>query len=404
MSYCVRTKCRVCDNRLHSIFCFPEDVPLAGGFLRSSEEKETYYPLTLTVCSQCWLMQCQEVVSSNVLFHDAYFYRSSMIKALCSHFDQLAHTLVQKYPPPRTVLEIGCNDGVLLTRLHRLGYKVIGVDPATDLVRPLQQQGYSVYAAMFTPEVARDIVSTHGRVDLFLSSNSFAHIDDMGAVIEAMKIVMKPCAAAVLEVHYSKRVVDKRQFDFVYHEHMSYYTATSLRYLVEKKLGMCLHEVQLVPLHGTSMRAFVEQHSSIHPAHSSVTKLIQEEHGLASLAWYRQFVKNIKEWQTQMQKLIASIQCQHPQAVFYGYGASGRANTLCALFPFPLTKVIDDAPSKIGCFMPKSKWPIVSADELYTHPPDYIVILAWPYASSIIQAHANFHGQFIVPLPAPHIA
>jgi hypothetical protein len=300
---------------------------------------------------------------------------------------------------------MGCNDGVMLTRLWQAGYEAVGVDPAVEVVQELVAQGKPVHVAFFDTRLAATLLKQYGAFDLFLASNSFAHVDDMREILRAVKMILKPTTGrAVIEVHYGQTLLEESQFDFIYHEHMSYYTVSSFKRMVEHDMGLTLVDVNLIPLHGTSLRLVVQNVSPSPATERSpqVYQLLQKEATLCYLETYHRFSDQVAAWTEAMDQLFKTLP---REAVIYGYGASGRANTLCALYQFPLQAVVDDAPSKVGCYMPRSRWPICPTSHLYGpgRVPDYVVLLAWPYAATITAAHPKFQGRFIVPLPVPRI-
>jgi SAM-dependent methyltransferase len=197
--YTVRSSCRFCDKDLVPFFKFDGLYPLAGGFLHRSDEFEELYPLSLSHCNDCLIFQCNQVIDKDVLFRKGYFYYSSMIPYLVKHFTEYSDFLKTEYYDEtnvKTILEMGCNDGVLLRHLDNIGFNVLGIDPS-DTVKSLIQDGITVYNDYFNERSASEIVKENGKVDIFLTSNSFAHIDDMESVLNGIKIVLKNEGVAI---------------------------------------------------------------------------------------------------------------------------------------------------------------------------------------------------------------
>lgn len=399
--YTTLTNCRFCDQTVTDIIHMGNEFPLAGGFLRSLEEvkDEKVYPLSLVYCPDCCLLQCKQIVNPDVLFKKGYFYYSSMIPTLVNHFSSYAKELASLFTNDerKNVLcvEIGCNDGVFLRPLQREGFRVVGVDPS-DTPKQLIVDGFSIYNDYFNEDTAEQILKDHGMCDIFLSSNSFAHINDMKTVMKSIKRILKPNGLAIIEVHDTKSVIEQLNFDFIYHEHMSYYTLTSFD-CIAKRYGFRIEKVERTTIHGQSIRVHLRYSSG--PNSKEVEDELEKEKEFRQLSTYLNFSKSIEIWREDFNNLFRILNTQ--DAKIYGYGSSGRANIICTYADIDLKVIIDDAKSKIGSYTPIKHVQIQSPSIIETNPPDYILILAWPYAKDIIcKVRAqNYKGRFIVPLP-----
>jgi SAM-dependent methyltransferase len=328
-----------------------------------------------------------------------------MIPFLVKHFNNYADEMASRFDPSIdnhiTVLEMGCNDGVFLRPLADRGFDVIGVDPS-DTVTKLIEDGFNIYNTFMCDDVVDQIVLKHGQVDLFFSSNSFAHIDDMKTIFSCVKRVLKPKGRAFIEVHYLSAVVDELNFDFIYHEHMTYYSVSSFMRLATI-FGMTLIDVTLTSVHGKSLRIELSNNDLDSALTSdNVDLMLQRESHLRSIDQLQLFSKSIYDWRDEFSKLYSELKRQGFK--IYGYGASGRATTLCNFAGIDIPVIIDDAQSKIGSFTPRYHAPIVSSAILKDplNRPDYVVILAWPYANNIIENNKEYQqsgGKFIIPLP-----
>lgn len=398
--YITKLTCRFCNHFTRDILHLGDRFGLAGGFVTPQElqEKEYYYPLTLSLCDHCKYIQCKQLISPDQLFKKNYFYYSSMIPSLVKHFQQLSQFINARFPLTTKIIEIGCNDGVLLHPLFQLGYRhCIGVDPSQTIEKV--DSSIPTYQAYFNKETADKILKTHGVQDLFISCNSFAHIDNMQEILYHMKRVLHPQhGKAIIEIHYSKYIFQDNQFDFIYHEHMGYYTVTSLVNIC-KEYNLSLSHVEIVPNHGGSLRCMIDMQPTSTPPPSHIQNLLTQEALLFQGNFFSQYQKTIEQWKKDLQDLLHKLTTQNKTV--YGYGASGRANTLLHFAEITLPAIIDDAPSKIGSYTPLYNIPIVNSSILYSsHPPDYVLLLAWPYASYIMEQHKHYSGTFIVPLPA----
>lgn len=390
--------CRFCKGEIQNVFHLGDDFPLAGGFLRYLEDEEFTYPLTLVYCERCSVLQCKEIINPEILFKSGYFYYSSMIPMLVDHFENYANVLFEQYGCDKTIVEIGCNDGVFLRPLKKKGFKVIGVDPS-DTVNTLISENFEIYNDFFNEQVVEKIIKTHGKIDIFLSSNSFAHIDDMSTIFKCIKLILKSEGTAIIEVHNSKSIIDDLHFDFIYHEHMTYYTLTSF-VNISKLFDMSIVDVEQTNIHGNSIRVYIKNIPN-QPYSNNVDKLLKEEIHLTDTHSYIDFSHNINIWRNEFSELIETLKKDGNSV--YGYGASGRSNILSSYCNIDFDEIIDDAPSKIGLYTPIFHKKVISSEILKTDPPDYLVILAFAYSKNIIEKHSYFRGKFIIPLPTIQI-
>ena len=223
-----RHTCRFCQGANLSKILELGNVPLAGGFVKEKDfAHEKYYPLTLNFCRDCYLVQVSNVVSADVLFKNNYFFFSSAIGTLVDHFKEYAREIYERFLKKKSqpsILEIGCNDGVLLKPFSALGVRAIGVDPATNVVKLIDSKDFIVINDFFTEKLAFQVKEKYGAVDAIVSSYSFAHIDDMVDVMKGIKCLLKDDGVFVFEIYYLGTLIDEMQYDMIYHEHMSYYS------------------------------------------------------------------------------------------------------------------------------------------------------------------------------------
>lgn len=370
--------CSFCGETLHLVHDFGK-VALAGGFLKPEQfEAEKKYPLRLCYCHKCHAVQLADKVSPDVMFRN-YFYFSSSNETIRRHFREYAADVVNRFNP-KTVIEIGCNDGVLLTPLREAGIRVIGIDPSSTVPK-----GPDIINDYFTPEIARKL----GKMDVVIANNVFAHIEDIHAATRAVSEAMRDDGVFIMEAHYLGDMLERLQYDWVYHEHIYYYSLLSL----EKHLsgyGLRVFHTKHVSTHGGSMRYYICKDNREESQNVSALREYEKEMALDEFETYRLFSERIEKHRESLLGLVGSK--------VVGYGASGRANAIIQYCGLVVDYIVDDAPAKHGFYTPGTHIPIYSSDMLETDRPDEIIVFAWSYLDEI-QSKCDL--PMIVPFPVP---
>jgi len=406
-----RDTCRFCQGTNLSKILDLGSVPLAGGFLKEKDfAQEKYYPLTLNFCRDCCLVQVSDIISADVLFKNNYFFFSSAITTLVSHFKDYAgeiHERFLKKMQRPTILEIGCNDGVLLKPFLALGVRAIGVDPATNVVKTINSKDAIIVNDYFTEKLAVALKEKYGPVDAVVSSFSFAHIDDMIDVMKGIKLLLADEGVFVFEIYYLGTLIDEMQYDMVYQEHMSYYSLTALKPFL-KKFGMEIFDVKYIPgVRSGSVRFYARNIGKRNEEVSSaVAEMLREEQkkGFDKVAVYAEYSQKINNTRAQLLSLLKEL--KKAGKTIIGYGASGRGTVVmnyCGIDGRYLDYVVDDAPAKQGFFTPGTHVPIKSWDFVKGSKfPDYAVLFAWAFTDEVLKKRQDYikqGGKFIIPLP-----
>tara|TARA_B110000977_G_scaffold187006_1_gene253632 strand:- start:31 stop:1236 length:1206 start_codon:yes stop_codon:yes gene_type:complete len=386
------------------------NVALAGGFLKTKEFKnEKKYPMRVCFCKECFAVQVVDIIEPDILFRD-YFYFSSSIKTLSDHFVDYAKELTSRFlnPQEATVLEFGCNDGVLLYPLADQGIKkVIGVDPAKNIISSINDKRITIINNYFNEKVSREVVAKYGSVDLIMANNVFAHIPDIKGTTIAIKNALSDEGVFVFEVHYLGKIIDEMQYDMIYHEHLYYYSLLSA---IEhfKKYDLTIFDIKHVPIHAGSIRFYVaKKNSNRAKVISENVKLLEKEEKLKAYNKFESFKLFSKKVEDTKKKLIELLKKLKKEGkTVAGYGASGRANTIiqnCEITNDLVSYMIDDAPAKVGCYTPGSHLEILSSSVLNgDNAPDYVLVFAWSFFDEIVKRNKQFiesGGKMIVPLP-----
>jgi len=405
------TQCRACRGTAFTRILSLGAQPPANAFLRAEElvRPELAFPLDVYFCADCSLVQLRDIVSAELLFKD-YVYVSSTSPAFVSHFKSFAEAVVRRFHlgSRSLVIDIGSNDGILLRPFQELGMRVLGVDPAEKIAAAASARGIETLPHFFMPDVARDIAARHGRAAIITATNVFAHINDLDAVVEGVKALLETEGVFIVEAPYLVDFLEQNLFDTVYHEHLSYFSVSSLKTLLER-LGMKIIDGEKTESHGGSLRVFAARDTARREVSGEVNKFLDDERlrGLHTVPVYEDFAKRVEQNKIQLTALLKQIKAEGKTIV--GYGAPAKGNTLLNYFnigPEMLDYIVDDSEWKQGLYTPGMHIRVAAGERLRRDTPDYILILAWNFASPIMKKLEWFSvagGRFIIPVPAPRI-
>lgn len=399
------TCCRLCKSGdLRDIISFG-DCALANSYSASKDEVQALYPLTIVRCEECSHIQLKETIDAKALFEN-YLYSSSDSPTLLTHFKNYAHSLMQKFKnfnSPK-ILEIGCNDGILLNAIKQMGYNdLIGIDPAKNIVRRASKiEGAIIYNDFFNKAVADKIVHNHGCVDVICANNVLAHVNQLDSIMEGIVSCLSEEGFLVFENAYLLDTIKGLYFDQVYHEHLQYFSIIPLiKYLAKYELE--IFDIQMVNTQGGSFRIFAQKkQTGKFDINETVNAAIDKENSfeLHVMSTYTEFVNKLLALQEEFTKLIKDI--KHQGKTISCYGCPAKFALFSKFFNLDesvVEYVVDDSPLKQGRFSPGSKIKIVSRDYFYLHPTDYCIISVWNMADSIIKNNEQYTGDFIIPMP-----
>lgn len=379
-------------------------MTLAGGFVPLGDERADWkFPLQLGRCSKCTLMQTLQDIDPDVLFSQ-YSYASSSSVALTSHFEQLSTILGSKMDlAGRLCIDVGCNDGILLRPLRRLGTQVLGIDPSDVARESSKKFQFNLVNKYLTPSVAREVREQYGIPRVITACNVLAHVRDPHLLVEGLSILSGLETVILVEVHYQGALLKENQYDTVYHEHTCYYSLASLDHLLRQH-GLEIKDAGVIPNHGGSIRVFAGLSKGL-----SRTSLFQSLFEMEEKWDVRKFQMGAR---VMRDALIAEVQHRKESGrTIYGYGASGRGTILlnwCGFTPREIDLVVDRSPLRFGKVVPGVKIPIRSVDEIsfgdssgryVFEDPDIFLLTAWNYAHSIKSQHPLYQGAWLAPLP-----
>jgi SAM-dependent methyltransferase len=393
----MRRECRGCGGRsLEIVFDFGR-MPLAGGFLSGLEAiaGEERFPLKVHVCDSCALVQILDPIDPDILFRD-YAFSSSTVGPLVQHFDSYAEWLVQRLNPTR-VVEFGCNDGILLAPLVKRGVTALGVDISENITAMAREKGLDVMTGYFDVPTAKTIVAKLGNVDVVTGSNAFAHNDRPDVILEAASTVLSEQGRLCLEVMYAGDLLEQLQWDTLYHEHLTFYSLSSLQVLL-KRYDFEVEHAERIPMHGGSLRVTAVRRGRVAPA-ASVAGVLEYERtsGIDRASTWLDFGRRIVRKIDVVKRTFGEL---GRTKRIWGYGAAGKATMWVNACEMDyLQGMVDASPLRAGKLMPGTHTPILFPDQFQKANPDYVFITAWNYAGVITGKESWYEGIWSVPLP-----
>jgi SAM-dependent methyltransferase len=404
------TRCIVCEQEQVEQFLDLGSTALANKFLSPEElsRPEPMFPLRVGFCHTCGHVQLTESVPPSAMFED-YLYVSSASDTLKAHLHDLSDVVVERrgLGPESLVIDIGCNDGTLLSGFKRHGVRTLGVDPAQNLAEMTRGLGIDRYTGFFNSASAREIVEKWGQAAAITATNTFPHIPALQDFVEGIKLALAPGGAFVIEAHYLVDLLEQGAFDTVYHEHVSYWALGPMKTLFERH-GMQISDVERLPIHHGQLRVFVQRQGEgeVQPSVAETLQM-ERERGIDQFATYEQFAAKVYRLKQELRQTVASLRSQGRRVA--GYGAPAKGSTLLSFLEMGqemLEYIADRSPLKQGRYVPGLHIPIVPPEQLMADRPDYVLLLAWNFADEIMAQQAEYRehgGKFIIPVPEPKV-
>ncbi|MHB8619598.1 MAG: class I SAM-dependent methyltransferase [Chloroflexota bacterium] len=406
------TACRLCASVDLTMYLDLGKQPLANSFLSHPDkfEEEPLFPLEVLHCQRCGLSQLSLVVDPQAMFSD-YLFVSGTATASREHARTLARSWQERFGlrTDRTILELASNDGVVLAEFKALGARVLGVDPARNLVEVARRNGVETIVEFFGRDVAEDIVSRQGQAAGILARNVLAHVADVHDFVSGMRTALAHDGVVLIEVPYLGDLFKNNEYDTIYHEHLSYFSLSTITRLLEQH-ELEIFDVRFIELNGGSMQVYAQHGKGPRATGSAVVDVLRAEaqSRVSDFSTAAAFAERVGVGRDRLNALLREL--KQNGKIIAAYGAAAKGNTLlnyCQIGRQLLHGIADLNPLKQGLFSPGMHIPVVPPRTLREQRPDHVLILAWNYRREILQQLADLGEagtRFIVPIPEVALA
>jgi len=395
--------CLICNASIHPFISFGK-MPIANAFLTKDEfSQEYFFELQVAFCENCEMVQLLEQPDREKMFHEKYAFFSSTSIRMAEHFRQFAQFVKKHYLENSSsfVVEMGCNDGILLKNF--ISNKHIGIEPSDNVAEVAKNKGINTINSFFDESLAKDIVQDYGQADAFLGTNVMCHIPYLHSIAEGIRLLLKPKGVLIFEDPYLLDILEKTSYDQIYDEHAFYFSVASISNLFASH-GLELFDVKPQNVHGGSMRYFLG-HKGIHPISKNVSnqRIKEKTNGLHTPETYERLRKNIELSRNNLKDLLVNLNKQKKRVV--GYAATSKSTTVinyCKLDSHLIEFISDTTPIKQGKYSPGTHIPIKPYEQFSVNYPDYALLFGWNHAEEIMNKEQSFRkngGKWIVYVP-----
>jgi SAM-dependent methyltransferase len=387
--------------------------PASNSFLTKEQlnEPETFFPLKVFTCHQCFLVQVDEYKKSGDIFDSNYVYFSSFSTSWLEHARSYTEMIAKRFGlnERSQVIEIASNDGYLLQYFVKKNIPVLGIEPTLNTAEAARQKGVNTLVEFFGAALAEKLVQKGTQADLLLGNNVLAHVPDIVDFVKGMKVILNPAGIITMEFPHLLQLVNNNQFDTIYHEHFSYLSFYTVRRIFSSQ-GLELFDVDELPTHGGSLRIYAKhREDNSKNISSNVESILQKEinAGVNKLDYYANFTLQANKVKIALLSFL--IEQKRKGKKIAGYGAAAKGNTLlnyCGIRNDFIDFVVDANPAKQGKYLPASHIPVVNEDHLKRNKPDFVIIFPWNLKEEIaaqLSYIRDWGGKFVIPISQLHI-
>jgi SAM-dependent methyltransferase len=401
--------CRFCASG--NLFTFTDlgMSPVSNAFLTEDRlnAMEPFYPLKASVCSNCFLVQVDEFESPEQIFTDNYPYFSSVSSSWLKHSEEYTINMIERFniSAQSKVVEVASNDGYLLQFFKAREVAVLGVEPSSSVAKVAREKGIPTLERFFGVDTARELLGQGHDADLMIANNVLAHTPKLNDFVAGFKILLKKTGVATFEFPHVMNLIQKNQFDTIYHEHFSYFSLLTVKKLMEQH-GLKVFDVEELETHGGSLRVLTCHFGDTEKAElPSVQALLTKEKraGLDDLKTYQAYTEKVQYTKYQLLEFLISEKKKGKLVV--GYGAPAKGNTLlnyCGIHSDLVKYTVDKSPYKQGMFLPGTHIAIHDPSIILADKPDFVLILPWNIKEEVMEAMKairSWDGKFVVPIP-----
>lgn len=395
------TTCRVCESKKIKEFLDLGNQPYANSLLKNPNDKEKFYPLSLSYCENCSLVQLNHTPDPKELFSN-YVWVTSTSGVAKKHAKVFCDNVVEQIKNKKKdyVLEIASNDGTFLLPFIKKGYKVLGVDPAQNIVDIATENGIPTKCEFFGVKAAKKIKKDFGTSSVVIARNVLPHVANAHDLIKGISICLSDDGLFVLEIHYAKKIFQELHYDSIYHEHLCYFTIKSLEKLLSME-GLFIQDIKTSPINAGNLVIYIKKRKNNESTSVKAYKKAEEEIKLNTLGSWVKFANRTIDHK---EKLLTILN-KYKGNLVVGYGASARSSTLlnyCGVGIEYISTIADQNPLKQGLYTSGNHILIQSPNIVMNMNPALVIILAWNFKNEIVKTlkeKYNYHGKYVVPLP-----
>ena len=406
-------KCRHCHEELALPLVDLGSSPPSNAYLTKKTLKapEKWFPLNVLVCQSCWLVQTEDFAGAEELFDDEYAYFSSFSSSWLTHAKAYVNTMVERFELNKSsmVVEVAANDGYLLQYVKEKSIPCLGIEPTNSTANSAREKGIEIVEEFFGVELARRLVAEGKQADLTTANNVLAHVPDINDFVSGFTHLLKDNGVATFEFPHLLNLIQKNQFDTIYHEHFSYLSLIAVNTLFNVN-GLSIFDVEEITPHGGSLRVFAQRKDAgTHVVSERFVALIEKEQalGIEHADFYANFQEKANKVKYDLTKFL--IEAKESGKKVIGYGAAAKGNTLLNFAGIKedlLTCVVDKNPAKQNKYLPGCRIPIVTEEYLKEIRPDYVLILPWNLRQEIMAQLAyirEWGGEFVAAVPSLNV-